>query len=132
MTAKGFPATALWQRDDSGDTENIKYPVIFDSRGGTEVPGQSVNPGGKATNPKPPTRPGYSFDGWFTEDGTPYDFDTPVNAPLTLYAHWRKSPIAFVPAGDAMTWMGLALLAAAGFGVLLASRRREEKDSAAS
>ncbi len=36
-----------------------------------------------------PEKEGYTFDGWFTEDGSKYDFSTSiVNDDVTLYAHW--------------------------------------------
>jgi uncharacterized repeat protein (TIGR02543 family) len=37
-----------------------------------------------------PEKDGYSFDGWFTEDGDRYNFSTGiVNDDVTLYAHWN-------------------------------------------
>lgn len=41
-------------------------------------------------NRKRPTREGYSFDGWYSDDalGTLWDFDTPVNDSMDLYAGW--------------------------------------------
>ncbi|MCW2795212.1 InlB B-repeat-containing protein, partial [Nocardioides sp.] len=62
----------------------------FDSNGGSAVPPQSVDPGTAATLPAPPSRTGYTFDGWHTaaSGGTAYDFSTPVNAVTTVHAHW--------------------------------------------
>lgn len=36
-----------------------------------------------------PVRDGYQFEGWYTADGTPYNFDTPVIDSFTLTAHWK-------------------------------------------
>ena len=36
-----------------------------------------------------PVRSGYQFEGWYTADGTPYNFDTPVIDSFTLTAHWK-------------------------------------------
>lgn len=37
-----------------------------------------------------PSKVGYTFDGWFTADGTRYNFETGiVNDDITLYAHWN-------------------------------------------
>lgn len=35
-----------------------------------------------------PARDGYRFDGWYTADGTLYDFKTPVTESFTLTARW--------------------------------------------
>ena len=67
--------------------------VAFDSKGGSDVANQSVDYNGKATLPAPaPTRTGYIFGGWFTDDSfaaeTEYDFGAAVTGNLTLYAKW--------------------------------------------
>ncbi|MCL2492331.1 MAG: InlB B-repeat-containing protein, partial [Coriobacteriia bacterium] len=72
--------------------EIITYPVDFDSNGGSKVPGQKIKYGEKIVKPKDPTRPGYTFDGWYTEDGKLYDFDSPVTGPVKLIAHWKAIP----------------------------------------
>ena len=72
---------------------NVKtYNVSFVANGGSETPAQSVQHGGKATEPADPTRSGYSFAGWFTDKALTleYNFSTPVTADLTLYAKWDK------------------------------------------
>ena len=40
-----------------------------------------------------PTKEGYEFDKWLTEDGSDYDMKTPVNAPITLVASFKEAPI---------------------------------------
>lgn len=72
----------------------VSYPVVFDSRGGTAVSGVSVVAGGVVEKPSAPTRDAFDFVGWYTtpEGGSAYDFASPVNAPLTLYAVWAPSP----------------------------------------
>ena len=38
-------------------------------------------------------RDGYDFLGWFAPDAeTPFDFETPINAPITLTARWAEKP----------------------------------------
>ncbi len=66
------------------------YTVTFDSNGGSAVSPQTVPEGDTATQPSAPTRTGYTFDGWFSDAGltSSYDFATPVNSNLTLYAGW--------------------------------------------
>jgi uncharacterized repeat protein (TIGR02543 family) len=70
----------------------IKHVVSFDSAGGTEVASQEIACGERATKPADPVREGFTFDGWFTEDGEEYDFATPVDGDLTLYAKWSEKP----------------------------------------
>ena len=66
------------------------FTVTFDADGGKPVPKtQKVKNGKKAVKPANPTKAGYTFGGWYTEEGTTaYDFDTPVTADLALKAKW--------------------------------------------
>jgi uncharacterized repeat protein (TIGR02543 family) len=83
----------------------ISYTVTFDSAGGTGVSPQSVEYGGFATAPTPPTRAGYTFAGWLS-GGEPFDFTTPITADLTLTAGWVALPVytvTFVPNGGTGT-----------------------------
>ena len=72
-------------------TENpkVKYTVTFDSKGGSSVSSQTVEEGNKATNPKNPTRNGYTFAGW-TLNGSNYDFNSSVKGNITLVAKWNQ------------------------------------------
>ena len=65
--------------------------VTFNSDGGTPVEGAKVLRGQKVPNPAAPTKSGHTFIDWYLGDA-PYDFDTPVIAPLTLTAKWEKKP----------------------------------------
>lgn len=49
--------------------------------------------GGIVSQPKNPTRSGYSFVGWYTraEGGQKFDFSTKITADLTLYARWSRN-----------------------------------------
>ncbi|MDR2865992.1 MAG: InlB B-repeat-containing protein [Methanomassiliicoccaceae archaeon] len=81
--------------------ENNGYPILrpsalsevtYESNGGSSVDSESVLVGYKATQPADPARPGYTFNGWFTDDGTfvnKWDFGTPVMDDMTLYAEWE-------------------------------------------
>lgn len=68
--------------------------VSFISNGGSAVPTQFVAQGETATSVIP-TRTGYTFEGWYTDvDLTQaYDFTTPVNADITLYAKWTANMV---------------------------------------
>ncbi|MBO4902786.1 MAG: InlB B-repeat-containing protein [Lachnospiraceae bacterium] len=73
------------------DTE--LYTVSFRLSGmpGVRPADQIVKEGGKATEPAIPVSVGYKFTGWKTEEGEPYDFDTPVTQNLVLYADWVEA-----------------------------------------
>ena len=67
------------------------YTVSFNSQGGSSVVSQTVDHGGKATEPTAPTKTGHTFGGWYKEPGCTnvWDFTTDtVIADVTLYAKW--------------------------------------------
>lgn len=87
---------SLFGDDDEEEEEEdgTYYTVTFDSNGGNEVAPQTVKEGECATEPKMPFNPGYRFVSWYTDDETfeqEYDFTTPVQADLTLYAKWEDA-----------------------------------------
>ena len=72
----------------------LKVTVTFDSNQGTAVDSQLVTVGDKVAKPANPTRKGYVFSGWFTNEDctTAYDFDAAVDGAepeFTLYAGWK-------------------------------------------
>ena len=66
----------------------IGYKVTFESNGGDPVPAQIVDR--SATKPIDPTKVGYKFYGWYTDQNLtiPYDFASIVTKPITLYAKY--------------------------------------------
>ena len=66
------------------------FTVSFDSNGGSDVPEQLIGEGNQATRPQNPSKTGFGFAGWFTDEALTieYDFDTPVTGDITLYAAW--------------------------------------------
>ena len=68
------------------------YTVAFDTNGGSAVAPVAVDAGSTVTKPADPTRSGYAFDGWYTENTyeNPYDFHAAVTGSLTLYAKWNS------------------------------------------
>ena len=70
------------------------YTVTFDSNGGTDVAAQELEYGDLVTEPESPTREGYTFDGWYSDENCSYlwDFETPVNDSMELYAGWIQNP----------------------------------------
>lgn len=74
----------------------LKVTVTFDSNQGTAVDSQLVAVGNKVKKPAGPTRKGYIFSGWFTDQDCTkaYKFDAPVDGAqpeLTLYAGWKAA-----------------------------------------
>ena len=51
---------------------------------------ETVEAGGTTSAPADLQKVGYHLDGWYTNDGDKYDFTTPVNGNLDLYAKWEK------------------------------------------
>ncbi|MBM7871303.1 putative repeat protein (TIGR02543 family) [Clostridium pascui] len=66
------------------------YTVTFVPNGGTQVGNQSVKSGEKASLPEGVHREGYDFIGWYTDAAltSPFDFSSPINSDITLYAKW--------------------------------------------
>lgn len=73
---------------------NNGYTVMFDSNGGTDVTMLTdMMYGDYISEPEPPTREGYVFQGWYSDENFQYawDFDTmQVPQSITLYASWEK------------------------------------------
>ena len=68
--------------------------MTFDSNGGSAVEAQTVPFGEKAAKPADPTRTGYSFAGWYTDESfsQAFDFNTALESSITLYAKWTAVP----------------------------------------
>ena len=74
----------------------LKVTVTFDSNQGTAVDSQLVAVGDKVAKPADPTRKGYIFSGWFTDQdcAKAYDFDAAVDGTqpeFTLHAGWKAA-----------------------------------------
>ena len=86
---------------NNGTISGGTFAVTFDTNGGSIVPVQNILNGQKATKPDDPTKTGYAFDGWYTEEACTnlYEFTTPVTNALTLYAKWtiNQYTITFKP-----------------------------------
>lgn len=81
---KDMTLKAKWEK-----TKAETYTVAFNPDGGSDIPSQTVEQGGTASKPDDPTREGYTFLGWYSQD-TAYDFTTPVTGNLILTARWHK------------------------------------------
>lgn len=132
---------------DPGQPNGIPlYTVTFNSNGGSDVPEQ-IRANAAATKPADPTRSGYDFGGWYTDEAftTEYTFteSEKVTQALTLYAKWTKEAPKYYyysPAvGSADTtakaspktfdagvgvYVGMAVLSVSGSAVVLGKKRK--------
>lgn len=90
----------LYYINDSGTLFKLgaveSWTVAFNSNGGSACDTKFVaTADGKLVKPADPTRDGYAFGGWYTDEACTqaYDFSTPVTADLTLYAKWTKNAV---------------------------------------
>ncbi len=67
--------------------------MTFDANDGSAVDPATVSYGGTVTQPAAPTRDGYTFTGWYTDEACTqaYDFSDTVTGDLTLYAGWEET-----------------------------------------
>ncbi len=86
----------LYYINDSGTLFKLSggVKVSFETGEGSKVDFQTTADG-KLVKPADPTRDGYTFAGWYTDEACmqAYDFSTPVTADLTLYAKWTKNAV---------------------------------------
>lgn len=74
--------------------ERQTVDVSFSSNGSV-IATQTLEPNGTATYVEPPAREGYTFAGWYSDEGytSQYDFSSPVTSDITLYAKWIENPV---------------------------------------
>ena len=78
--------------NEAGTIRGGTFAVTFDRSDGTKTEPTLVEWNGKVSRPtSDPEKSGHTFVGWYLGDAL-YDFNTPVNAPLTLTAKWEKNP----------------------------------------
>ncbi len=95
-----------------GEAAVQSYTVSFDMNGHGEIFTQTVEKGKTASEPSAPEAEGYEFGGWYKEQSckNAYDFSTPVNGNITLYAKWTiiRLTVTFyidgVPSAVSVDW----------------------------
>ena len=86
--------TEDWTKDPSasmgGGSAVTQYTVSFDTQGGSSVSKKLVKRNSTLTKPDDPTKEGYTFAGWYTDEELTmeYDFSAKVKEGFTLYAKW--------------------------------------------
>lgn len=70
--------------------EGVQNPVTFNAMGGSETAAATVRTGECITKPADPTRDGYVFGGWYSDQNCTkkWDFSTEVTGAVTLFAKW--------------------------------------------
>lgn len=85
----------LYYINDSGTLFrlNAGVKVSFNAGEGSKVDFQTTAANGSVAKPADPTREGYTFAGWYTDEACTeaYDFSVAVTADMTLYAKWVKN-----------------------------------------
>ena len=70
------------------------YWVTFDSNGGSAIDSQFVFDKISLNDQTTPTKPGYTFDGWY--NGTEkVENGTQITKPITLKAHWKATKVSY-------------------------------------
>ncbi|MBR7116496.1 MAG: InlB B-repeat-containing protein [Clostridia bacterium] len=109
---KDLEKTEKWDFESDYVTEHItlyakwvdiKPVVTFNAMGGSEVAEQVVAYNAVAVNPKAPTRSGYSFVGWYTDEECTdaFDFATKLTGNIELFAKWdiKTYTVTFITDG---------------------------------
>lgn len=86
----------LYYINDSGTlfrlSDGVNVALVY---GDGSSSNSAVFKGNKLTKPADPTREGYAFGGWFTDEACTeaYDFNAAVTGDMTLYAKWTKNAV---------------------------------------
>lgn len=75
-----------------------QYTINFDSNEGTEVESITADYNSVVEAPVEPTKEGYTFSGWYTEETleNKYEFSVMPEENITLYAKWSEITIEVV------------------------------------
>ena len=76
--------------------EMTKYKVTFDSNGGAEVEPQFVELNKRVNEPAAPTRPGYTFNGWYAGSEKWVFLSHTVDNDIILTAKWTPNNNAII------------------------------------
>lgn len=91
-----------------GNTSKKSFVVTFRLGDGSLGPGcgpQTIEQGGKAKDSCRPTRSGYTFDYWSLNNAR-FNFNTPINSNITLYAVWKQNVVYYNLSFDANGGVG--------------------------
>jgi uncharacterized repeat protein (TIGR02543 family) len=71
-----------------------QYTITFETNGGSSIANITGNYGDSIIKPDDPTREGYTFAGWYSDEAliNAYSFTTMPSQATTLYAKWEMIP----------------------------------------
>ncbi|MFC5470370.1 InlB B-repeat-containing protein [Cohnella suwonensis] len=74
----------------------IMFTLTFDTQGGSPVDSQTVRYGKKGVEPPEPTKAGYRFDWWYSDQefNLPWEPERGIYEDVTMYAKWMPIPAA--------------------------------------
>jgi uncharacterized repeat protein (TIGR02543 family) len=78
--------------EEEQEEEPETFTVTFNTNGGSSVPDKTgIASGDTITLPDEPTKSGFIFKGWYTDEACTEAFDesVPISANITLYAKWE-------------------------------------------
>lgn len=102
-TQAAFPYSAQTSTTWHAIWRPLYVTVSFDTGPGGSVVNQIVTYGDTITQPAHPTRPGFSFTGWYTSrtGGSEVTFPYTVSESVTIYAVWQATTISQrIPVGE--------------------------------
>lgn len=69
------------------------HTITFDTKGGSDIEPVSYPVGSVIAKPADPTKPGYTFDGWYSDPDLTqvFSFTTMPDEDITIYAKWRAN-----------------------------------------
>ena len=77
------------------EADKKTYTVTFETNGGSSISSIPVSEGAMVSKPNNPTKEGFDFKGWFTDQNltSEFNFATAINSDLKLYAKWVEKEI---------------------------------------
>lgn len=76
-------------------SQTVEYTVEFVTNGGSAINSKVVSSGSKVSKPTDPTKEGFEFKGWYTDEACTktFSFDSAITANVKVYAKWEaKTP----------------------------------------
>jgi uncharacterized repeat protein (TIGR02543 family) len=100
----GVTQPGLTKEDIISNKDVDLYPIIksaywitFESNGGSYIDPVYVLEGEDTKEPEKPTKTGFTFSGWYIDEGltTPYKFGETIQDKLELYAKWTGTSVNY-------------------------------------
>ena len=88
-----FATACSTDEGSSGGSSPETYTVTFETNGGSVIEALSIEDGKKIEKPADPTKEGFTFAGWYSDEAleSAWDFETAVKKDIKLYAKWDEN-----------------------------------------